>query len=115
MSKREMFFPPKEATVRPVDSCWWRRLIKLSFRTDQLACTLLSHFVHPEPSLTCDAFARSPQRTRTVAATIEMLTLRNPAVSRVSCQGFPLCPAAVIGDAAAVPKAAPRRVVSQFA
>jgi hypothetical protein len=43
------------------------------------------------------------------------VTLRNPTVTRVSCHGCPLCPAAEIGESAAVPKIAASVVVSQFA
>src|SRR5262249_24822865 len=58
---------------------------------------------------------RRPQRTSTEAAMIERLTVKNPAVTRFSCQGCPLWPAAEIGDFAAVPKTAASVVVSQFA
>src|SRR5262249_54091561 len=61
------------------------------------------------------ARARRPQRTSAEAAMIERLTVKNPAVTRFSCQGCPVWPAAEIGDFAAVPKTAASVVVSQFA
>jgi hypothetical protein len=51
----------------------------------------------------------------TEEATITTPTLIKPAVIRVSCQGCPLCPTAVIGERAAVPKTAASVVTNQFA
>jgi hypothetical protein len=62
-----------------------------------------------------NAFSRRPQRTSTEAATIARPTVINPKVTRLSCQGWPWWPAPVMGESAAVPKAAARAVTSQFA
>jgi hypothetical protein len=44
-----------------------------------------------------------------------MPTERNPIVTRLSCHGCPLWPAPVIGESAAVAKAAASAVISQLA
>src|SRR5215470_11745565 len=62
----------------------------------------------------CDAPVRRPQRTSTVETMIATLTLRNPAATRLSCQGWALRPAVEIGENAAVPKTAASVVTSQF-
>jgi len=62
----------------------------------------------------CDALDRRPQRTSPEQTTITTPTLMKPVVTRLSCQGWPLRPAAVIGDRAAVPKTAASAVTNQF-
>lgn len=63
----------------------------------------------------CAAARRKPQRMRMEAAIMAIPTLMKPNVTRLSCHGCALRPAAVIGDIAAVPRIAARRVTAQLA
>ena len=60
------------------------------------------------------AARRRPQRTSTEQPMIVSPTDMKPNVTKLSCQGCALKPAAVIGDRAAVPKIAAKVVTSQF-
>jgi hypothetical protein len=84
---------------------WWVHLSEFGFPSGPVEYSKVLH---------CNALARRPQRTSTEEATITMPTLMKPTVTRLSCQGCPLWPAAVIGERAAVPKAAASVVISQF-
>src|SRR5438477_13197497 len=61
-----------------------------------------------------NALARRPHRTIKDEAMIEVPTVRKPTVTRVSCQGNPLRPAAVMGERAAVPNTAASKVTNQL-